>query len=103
MEDFGIVPVEAMASGRPVIAYGHGGAVDTVVHGETGILYNDPSVEGLVDAMRLFERNEQSFSPRVCVEHAQKFSPQKFRDNMLSIISESLKNDRRGQFHRFSA
>jgi glycosyltransferase involved in cell wall biosynthesis len=103
VEDFGIVPVEAMASGRPVIAYGHGGAVDTVVHGETGILYNDPSVEGLVDAMRLFERNEQSFSPRVCVEHAQKFSPQKFRDNMLSIVSESLKDDRRGQFHRFSA
>ncbi len=93
VEDFGIVPVEAMASGRPVIAYGHGGAVDTVVHGETGILYNDPSVEGLVDAIKLFEQNESALSTENCVNHAQKFSPKRFRDEMLAIVKDAM-NDR---------
>jgi len=50
-EDFGIVPVEVMASGRPVIAYGRGGALDTVKHGETGILFEEQSVEGLIAGM----------------------------------------------------
>ena len=50
LEDFGIVPVEAMAAGRPVLAYGKGGALDTVLPGVTGLLFDDQSVEGLVDA-----------------------------------------------------
>jgi len=54
-EDFGIVPVEVMAAGRPVIAYGRGGALDSVLDGETGLLFHDQSVDGLADAIIRFE------------------------------------------------
>ncbi len=50
-EDFGIVPVEAQACGRPVVALGRGGALDTVIDGETGVLVPDTSVEALADGM----------------------------------------------------
>ncbi|WP_163602455.1 glycosyltransferase, partial [Klebsiella pneumoniae] len=49
-EDFGIVPVEAMASGRPVIAYGRGGATETVVDGMTGVFFDRQTVEAIIDA-----------------------------------------------------
>ncbi|MEM9785160.1 MAG: glycosyltransferase [Pseudomonadota bacterium] len=54
-EDFGMVPVEALASGRPVIGYGRGGLLDTVTDGETGILFRDQSVTGLMEAVERFE------------------------------------------------
>ena len=54
-EDFGIVPVEAMASGRPVIAYGRGGALDTLREGETGLFFHQQSVVALIDAVERFE------------------------------------------------
>ncbi len=55
-EDFGIVPVEAMASGRPVIAYGRGGATETVVDGLTGVFFDEQSEEALIDAIARLER-----------------------------------------------
>ena len=54
-EDFGIVPVEAQAAGLPVIAYGVGGVRDSVVDGETGVLYDDPGVDALCAAIERFE------------------------------------------------
>jgi glycosyltransferase involved in cell wall biosynthesis len=78
VEDFGIVPVEAMASGRPVIALNKGGALDTVLHGETGILYDDNTVEGLKSAIRAFEAEENGFRTSACIEQAARFRPEVF-------------------------
>lgn len=77
-EDFGIVPVEANASGRPVIAYGRGGARDSIIEGETGLFYNDHTVEGLMDAIRRFEEWEPDFKPANALANAERFSPANF-------------------------
>ena len=79
-EDFGIVPVEAMASGRPVIAYGRGGVRDTVIDGETGLLFDDQSAEGLASAVERFEAERlDRADPAALAAHARRFSPQAFR------------------------
>lgn len=79
-EDFGIVPVEVMASGRPVIAYGRGGALDTVIDRETGLLFRDQSVEGLMDAIETFEAEGlEDLDPDDLVDHAAGFDEATFQ------------------------
>ena len=86
-EDFGIVPVEAMASGRPVIAYGRGGALDTVVHGQTGWLYKEPTTEGLIGAVRDFEASGLAdCDPLALAAHAQQFDEAAFRNGLIAAI-----------------
>lgn len=86
-EDFGIVPVEVMASGRPVIAYGRGGALDTVVDGVTGMLFRDQTAEGLAAAVREFERAGMAeVDPRSLVAHAARFDEAAFRAGILSAL-----------------
>lgn len=89
-EDFGIVPVEAMASGRPVIAFGRGGATETVVDGKTGILFSDQSEAGLIAAVGAFEAIEQSFVVADIVAHAQRFHRQHFLDGFRKIVDAQL-------------
>ncbi|AYG69894.1 MULTISPECIES: glycosyltransferase [unclassified Rhizobium] len=89
-EDFGIVPVEAMASGRPVIAYGSGGALETVVPGLSGVLFNTQSVDALIDAVLDFEATEHRFHPEALRAHAEQFSLHKFTVGMRAIINEEL-------------
>ena len=86
-EDFGIVPVEVMASGRPVIAYGRGGARDSVVDGETGLFFEEQTVEGLMEAVERFEKNfVRNFSIDDCVAQAAKFSEAVFHDKIRAIL-----------------
>jgi glycosyltransferase involved in cell wall biosynthesis len=89
-EDFGLVPVEAMASGRPVIAYNRGGATETVVDGETGILFDDASVDGLIAAVDRFEGAEGCFSVDRIVAHARNFSSVRFREAFQSFVRDVL-------------
>lgn len=89
-EDFGIVPVEAMASGRPVIAFGGGGALETVVPDLSGVLFYEQSVSSLIDAVLEFEENEASFRPQRIRMHAAHFNQQRFKDEMKAIIDEEL-------------
>jgi len=89
-EDFGIVPVEAMASGKPVIAYGKGGVRDTVQDGLTGILYADPAVEGLVDAVARFEREWARFDPLIIRAHAEGFSASRFRERFAALVEAKM-------------
>jgi len=87
-EDFGIVPVEAMASGRPVVAYGRGGARDTVIDGETGLLFDEQSVEGLIGAVERFERElAGNVDPARLVAHAARFDEAAFRRGILESLA----------------
>ncbi len=90
-EDFGIVPVEAMASGKPVIAYGLGGALDTVVDGETGILFDSQTPQGLIDAISRFESlPDDHFCEDSLQQHASQFSIQEFKDKIGQLVQENL-------------
>ena len=91
VEDFGIIPVEVMASGRPVIAYARGGATETVVDGETGILYTENSVKGLSDAILRFEAAEVSFGPEACVRRARDFDTEVFLQRFEGFV-ESVRS-----------
>ncbi|MCT7375584.1 glycosyltransferase [Chelativorans salis] len=89
-EDFGIVPVEAMASGRPVIAFGGGGALDSIVPDRTGILFQEQSVQGLIEAVRRFQSMESTFRPDLIRNHALQFSEANFKAKMQQIIDAEL-------------
>lgn len=84
IEDFGIVPLESQAAGTPVIAYGVGGARETVVENETGLFFDEPRVESLCAAIESFEGRDWN-APR-CRENAARFTPQVFRDTFCRAI-----------------
>ncbi|MDG2240307.1 MAG: glycosyltransferase [Longimicrobiales bacterium] len=93
IEDFGILPVEVQAAGRPVIAFGQGGACETVLHNETGVLYEDPSEEGLAREIRSFEPS--AFDPPRCRANAMRFAPAMFesgiRDSLEAAFAAHVK------------
>ncbi|MBU1110351.1 glycosyltransferase [Patescibacteria group bacterium] len=88
-EDFGIVPVEAMGFGRPVIALRSGGVTETVLEGETGIFFDSPTVESLVDAIKEFESREYFQTEdcfNVCRRHAEKFGKERFQKEFREYV-----------------
>jgi len=85
-EDFGIVPVEVMASGRPVIAFAKGGALDSIVDEQTGLFFAEQTVDSLVDAVLRFEGWLPGFDPQVAVLQAGRFSPAAFDAGILRSL-----------------
>jgi len=92
-EDFGIAPVEAQASGTPVIAYGRGGVTESVRGLEharpTGVFFDEQSVPAIVAAVEAFERNERRFDPAACRENALRFSSTRFVTEYASFIQRA--------------
>jgi glycosyltransferase involved in cell wall biosynthesis len=86
-EDFGIVPVEVMASGRPVVAYGRGGALDSVVEGRTGMFFAEQTTEALVEAVRQLERWLPHFDPASALARARDFAPERFDAGVLEALA----------------
>jgi glycosyltransferase involved in cell wall biosynthesis len=88
-EDFGIAPLEALASGRPVIALARGGALETLTP-ETGLYFDSPAPEALVDALQRFEVFERTFDPARAHARAEEFSEERFRDAVQVKIKALL-------------
>jgi glycosyltransferase involved in cell wall biosynthesis len=85
-EDFGIAPVEAQAAGTPVVAYGRGGAQESVIDGVTGVLFGSQTPEAIVDAVERAEGIE--FSPAVLKSNADRFSEEQFRREITRWVGE---------------
>jgi glycosyltransferase involved in cell wall biosynthesis len=87
VEDFGMVPVEAQACGRPVVALGEGGALDSVVDGVTGILVREPSLEAFADACR--DVATRAFDSVAIRRHAESFGKARFQSQWQQIAAEA--------------
>lgn len=89
-EDFGIVPVEAQACGTPVIAYGKGGSLETVVENKTGVFFDEQTTAALVEAMEKFEKRRDNFNPHEIRAHAEKFSVERFQSEFRTFVQNAV-------------
>jgi glycosyltransferase involved in cell wall biosynthesis len=89
VEDFGILPVEAQACGTPVIAYGKGGVLETVIEGKTGLFYESQTEEALVKAIEKFEADQSSFIPKEIRDHAEQFRVERFHKEFEHLVQKS--------------
>ncbi len=93
-EDFGIVPVEAQACGTPVIAYGKGGALETVINYDkenpTGIFFKEQTADSIVNAVKIFEKNITLFKPENCRKNAERFSEARFRNEFKQFMENKI-------------
>ncbi len=90
VEDFGIAPLEAQASGRPVIAYAAGGALETVVEGSTGLFFKRQSVRSLIGSIEKFMKIENSFEPEAIRRNALKFDKEIFKSDLKKFINNKF-------------
>lgn len=96
-EDFGIMPVEAQACGTPVIAYGRGGAYETVIDGRTGLLFEEQSVRGIRQAVEAFETRAGTFEADAIRRHAETFSQERFRESFSRCVETAWSRFRDGR------
>jgi glycosyltransferase involved in cell wall biosynthesis len=92
-EDFGMTVLEMNACGRPVIAFAKGGALETIVDSQTGVVFLEQTVDSLVDAIERFE--SISFDSAAIRRHAERFSKQRFNDRIRAIVYDALRDDRK--------
>jgi glycosyltransferase involved in cell wall biosynthesis len=90
-EDFGIMPVEAQATGTPVLAYGKGGSLETVVDGVTGLFFTEQSAESIIDCINRFEQMPAAFNVDAIRTHSETFSNVGFREKLKSRIELLLR------------
>jgi glycosyltransferase involved in cell wall biosynthesis len=86
-EDFGIVPLEAQACGRPVVAYARGGALETVIPGETGVLVEEASAPAFAAAIR--HVIDHPLDPRPIRMHAERFGRARFASEIEAVVRET--------------
>lgn len=87
-EDFGITPVEAMASGTPVIAFGAGGALETVIENKTGLFFKKQDYKDLIEVVELFESKNLKFDKDFLRQNALKYSKKNFENKIFKFIEE---------------
>jgi glycosyltransferase involved in cell wall biosynthesis len=94
-EDFGITPVEAQACGTPIIAFGRGGALETVKGLETdqptGVFFAEQSASSIIEAVNAFEQNMHRFNSQACRQNAERFSVAQFRASMMQVVEAALR------------
>ena len=88
LEPFGIAPIEALAAGTPVIAYGRGGALDYIKDGKNGVLFKKQDVDSLVQAIERF--NVINFNRAQVTKSAEKFSREIFKEEFMKFINKKL-------------
>jgi glycosyltransferase involved in cell wall biosynthesis len=95
-EDFGIAPVEAQGYGRPVVAYAHGGSIETVRAGNnygafnTGVYFREQTMDSVIDGIRRFEAQEDSFVPKLIQQHARQFDTSMFIQQFSTLVEDAL-------------
>ena len=91
LEDFGIVPCEAACAGTPTIAYGIGGAAETVIDGVTGIQFMEQTVESMIEAMEKFEKI--SFDLTELRKQGERFGEERFRHEIKSAVETAIRGE----------
>jgi glycosyltransferase involved in cell wall biosynthesis len=92
-EDYGLVPLEANASGRPALAYGAGGALETIRPGETGAFFAEPTAESLAAALAAFDA--RGYDPGRLRAHAELFGPEPFKRRFGELVERIVASGRR--------
>ncbi len=105
-EDFGLLPLEAQACGTPVIAYGKGGALETVRglpdNYPTGVFFPEQTMSALIEAIALFENNSQCITQDHCVQQAARFNPQQFQQKLKQFIQDKWQQHKDRPYRRTS-